>query len=51
MMEPHATIAAWDGDKLTVYTPTGGIANCHWVELGRRDGVWRLHAYNAGMTG
>ncbi|SFP98473.1 2,3-bisphosphoglycerate-dependent phosphoglycerate mutase/probable phosphoglycerate mutase [Amycolatopsis arida] len=29
----------------------GGIANCHWVELGRRDGAWRLHAYNAGMTG
>ncbi|MFD8498751.1 histidine phosphatase family protein [Amycolatopsis sp. NPDC059657] len=29
----------------------GGIANCHWVELGRRDGIWRLHAYNAGMTG
>ncbi|MFC4001425.1 histidine phosphatase family protein [Prauserella oleivorans] len=29
----------------------GGISNCHWVELRRRDGVWRLHAYNAGMTG
>jgi len=29
----------------------GGIANCHWVELGRRTGRWRLHAYNAGMTG
>ncbi|PRX47254.1 glucosyl-3-phosphoglycerate phosphatase (pgm family) [Prauserella shujinwangii] len=29
----------------------GGIANCHWVELGRRDDAWRLLAYNAGMTG
>ncbi|PWV85173.1 2,3-bisphosphoglycerate-dependent phosphoglycerate mutase/probable phosphoglycerate mutase [Prauserella marina] len=29
----------------------GGIGNCHWVELGLRDGGWRLHAYNAGMTG
>ncbi|RJQ86428.1 histidine phosphatase family protein [Amycolatopsis panacis] len=29
----------------------GGIMNCHWVELGRRDGKWRLHAYNAGITG
>ncbi|MGW4059609.1 histidine phosphatase family protein [Amycolatopsis sp. NPDC004747] len=29
----------------------GGISNCHWVELGRRDGKWRLHAYNAGMHG
>ncbi|KFU78199.1 glucosyl-3-phosphoglycerate phosphatase (pgm family) [Amycolatopsis lurida] len=29
----------------------GGIANCHWVELTRRDGDWRLAAYNAGITG
>ncbi|WP_019816425.1 histidine phosphatase family protein [Saccharomonospora saliphila] len=29
----------------------GGISNCHWVELGRRDEGWRLHAYNAGITG
>ncbi len=27
-MEPRAALAQWDGDKLTVYTPTGGIANC-----------------------
>ncbi len=27
-MEPRAAVAAWAGDKLTVYTPTGGIANC-----------------------
>lgn len=29
----------------------GGIGNCHWVELARRHGSWRLLAYNAGMTG
>jgi 2,3-bisphosphoglycerate-dependent phosphoglycerate mutase/probable phosphoglycerate mutase len=34
-----------------IWPSLGGIANCHWVELGRRDGKWRLHAYNAGMTG
>lgn len=33
------------------WTFFGGIGNCHWVELSRRDGQWRLHAYNAGMTG
>ncbi|WP_199434949.1 histidine phosphatase family protein [Qaidamihabitans albus] len=34
------------------FWPTlGGIVNCHWVELGRHHGGWRLHAYNAGMTG
>jgi len=27
-MEPRACLAQWEGDKLTVYTPTGGIANC-----------------------
>jgi putative selenate reductase molybdopterin-binding subunit len=27
-MEPRACVAAWENDKLTVYTPTGGIANC-----------------------
>jgi len=27
-MEPRVSLAAWEGDKLTVYTPTGGIANC-----------------------
>ena len=27
-MEPRSAVAAWEGDKLTVYTPTGGIANC-----------------------
>ena len=27
-MEPRACLAYWEGDKLTVYTPTGGIVNC-----------------------
>ncbi|HEY7390973.1 MAG TPA: molybdopterin-dependent oxidoreductase [Bryobacteraceae bacterium] len=27
-MEPRAAVAAWEDDSLTVYTPTGGIANC-----------------------
>jgi broad specificity phosphatase PhoE len=34
-----------------IWPSLGGIMNCHWVELGRRDGAWRLHAYNAGITG
>jgi broad specificity phosphatase PhoE len=33
------------------WTLLGGIGNCHWVELQRRDGQWRLHGYNVGMTG
>jgi xanthine dehydrogenase molybdenum-binding subunit len=28
-MEPRSCVAHWEGDKLTVYTPTGGISNCH----------------------
>ena len=36
---------------VATWTQLGGINNCHWVELGRRDGAWRLHAYNAGMPG
>jgi xanthine dehydrogenase molybdenum-binding subunit len=27
-MEPRACVAFWEGDKLTIYTPTGGIVNC-----------------------
>ena len=34
-----------------VWPSLGGIANCHWVELGLRDERWRLRAYNAGITG
>ncbi len=29
----------------------GGIDNCRWTVLRRRDGRWRLHCYNAGITG
>jgi len=28
-MEPRVALAHWEGDKLTVWTPTQGIANCH----------------------
>ena len=27
-MEPRSAVAVWEADKLTVYTPTGGISNC-----------------------
>ncbi len=37
-MEPRAAVAAWDGDKLTVYTPTGGISNCH-TDMARDLGI------------
>ncbi|RSM77470.1 histidine phosphatase family protein [Amycolatopsis sp. WAC 01375] len=39
------------GLPVTSWPTLGGIANCHWVELTRRDGNWRLAAYNAGITG
>jgi len=28
-MEPRVAVARWEGDKLTVWTPTQGISNCH----------------------
>ena len=28
-MEPRACVAVWEGDKLTLYTPTQGTSNCH----------------------
>ncbi|MDA2933175.1 xanthine dehydrogenase family protein molybdopterin-binding subunit [Acidobacteria bacterium AH-259-D05] len=28
-MEPRVAVAQWEGDKLTVWTPTQGISNCH----------------------
>ena len=34
-MEPHATIAAWDGDKLTVWTTTQGIAGAQATLAGQ----------------
>jgi CO/xanthine dehydrogenase Mo-binding subunit len=27
-MEPRSALAHWDGDKVTIYTPTQGISNC-----------------------
>jgi CO/xanthine dehydrogenase Mo-binding subunit/aerobic-type carbon monoxide dehydrogenase small subunit (CoxS/CutS family) len=37
-MEPRGCVAAWDGDKLTVYTPTGGVANCR-TDMARDLGI------------
>jgi putative selenate reductase molybdopterin-binding subunit len=28
-MEPRSAVAHWEGEHLTIYTPTGGISNCH----------------------
>ncbi|OLT47050.1 histidine phosphatase [Saccharomonospora sp. CUA-673] len=36
---------------VAVWPSLGGIGNCHWVDLRYRDDRWRLHAYNAGITG
>lgn len=39
-------VAAW--------AKLGGIGNCHWTVLARRDTsglAWRLRVYNAGITG
>jgi CO/xanthine dehydrogenase Mo-binding subunit/aerobic-type carbon monoxide dehydrogenase small subunit (CoxS/CutS family) len=37
-MEPRVCVAAWDNDKLTVYTPTGGVANCR-TDMARDLGI------------
>jgi len=37
-MEPRGCVAHWEGDKLTVYTPTGGIANCR-TDIARDLGI------------
>ena len=37
-MEPRSCVAAWDADKLTVYTPTGGVANCR-TDMARDLGI------------
>ncbi|NIJ13268.1 broad specificity phosphatase PhoE [Saccharomonospora amisosensis] len=39
------------GLPIQLWPSLGGISNCHWVDLVRREQFWRLHAYNAGMTG
>jgi putative selenate reductase molybdopterin-binding subunit len=37
-MEPRVSVAHWTGDRLTVYTPTGGIANCR-TDMARDLGI------------
>ena len=37
-MERRVSVAHWTGDKLTVYTPTGGIANCR-TDMARDLGI------------
>lgn len=37
-MEPRSAVAHWDGDRLTIYTPTGGIANCR-TDMARDLGI------------
>ena len=37
-MEPRVCVAAWDADTLTVYTPTGGVANCR-TDMARDLGI------------
>jgi CO/xanthine dehydrogenase Mo-binding subunit/aerobic-type carbon monoxide dehydrogenase small subunit (CoxS/CutS family) len=37
-MEPRVSLAHWTGDKLTIYTPTGGIANCR-TDMARDLGI------------
>jgi putative selenate reductase molybdopterin-binding subunit len=37
-MEPRVCVAAWEADKLTVYTPTGGVANCR-TDMARDLGI------------
>jgi glucosyl-3-phosphoglycerate phosphatase len=39
---------------IATWAKLGGIKNCHWVVLARRNSsglAWRLIAYNAGITG
>jgi broad specificity phosphatase PhoE len=39
---------------ITAWAKLGGIGNCHWTVLARRDSsglAWRLRVYNAGITG
>ncbi|HLH00482.1 MAG TPA: xanthine dehydrogenase family protein molybdopterin-binding subunit [Bryobacteraceae bacterium] len=50
-MEPRAAVAHWEGDQLTVYTPTGGIANCrHDIarDLGLADDKVRVICHYMG---
>jgi CO/xanthine dehydrogenase Mo-binding subunit len=37
-MELRSAVAQWEGDRLTIYTPTGGIANCR-TDMARDLGI------------
>ncbi len=37
-MEPRSAVELWEGEKLTLYTPTGGIANCR-TDMARDLGI------------
>jgi xanthine dehydrogenase YagR molybdenum-binding subunit len=41
-MEPHATVASWDGDKLTLDTPSQGVA----LAVGRIAGLFGIPPEN-----
>jgi len=34
------------GLPVSTWPVFGGISNCHWTVLTRRDEIWRLEAYN-----
>ena len=48
-MEPRVGVAAWEGDKLTVYTPTGGIANCR-TDMARDLGIPQEKSASSAST-
>ncbi|POR43264.1 xanthine dehydrogenase family protein molybdopterin-binding subunit [Methylobacterium sp. V23] len=41
-LEPHASVAAWDGDRLTLYTPTQAL----WIAKGRLAGLFGIPPEN-----
>lgn len=47
----NAVVASLLGLPPKVWLQLGGIDNCHWTVLTRRDRRWRLHSYNVGITG
>lgn len=46
-----ALVASLLGLPPEVWLQLGGMDNCHWTVLTRRDDRWRLSAYNVGITG
>lgn len=50
-MEPRCALATWEGDKLTLYTPSQGISNCRHDtarDLGLQDHQVRIVAQYMG---